>query len=338
MPLKIYRRPGSSVWHYRGTLTGHRLRGSTGSSDKENAARIASEVENKFYKRRLDGPEEALTFPKAAAIYLSAGKSQRFLAPLLKYWKDAKVKDMNSGAILQSAIDIYPKMRASSRNRAVIATTQAIINHCAELKLCPPLRIRRYKIEKRVKTPVTIEWLDKFVAASDRPEIAALAMFMFGTAARISEALAVEWEDIDLQKRTVLIRQTKIGEERLAHLPMKVVVALANLPRKKRPFPFATGVSAVYGWDQTIAKAGIKPLTFHSCRHGFATRLLHLGIDPVTIAKLGGWKSAAHVFQTYGHAQNDATLTDLIFGTRSDTAEAPSQQDQLLIGQSKTPS
>lgn len=337
MPLKIYRRKGSAVWHYRGTLAGNRLRGSTGSSDKETAARIASEVENKFYKRRLDGPEDALTFPKAAALYIGAGKESRFIARLVKYWKDTKVKDMTSGAILQSAVDLLPKAKNSTRNRSIVVPTQAIINHCAELKLCPHLKIKRLKVETKLKNPVTTEWLNKFCAASTRPEIAALATFMFATGARISEALAVEWKDVDLQKRLALIKQTKLGNERRAHIPMRLLVMLANLPRDRKPFPFATDVSAAYGWGQTIERAGIEALTFHSCRHGFATRLLHLGIDPVTIAKLGGWKTAAHVFQTYGHARNDVTLTERIFDTQIDTASAPSEQDQALSAQSNLP-
>jgi integrase len=328
MPLKIYRRPGSTVWSYRGTLAGNRLRGTTGTSDKETAARIASEVENKFYKRRLDGDQEALTFPKAAAIYLSSGKPQTFITKLVKYWKDAKVKDMTSGAILQSAIDLYPKARNSSRNRMAIVPVQAIINHCAELNLCPHLKMKRLKVETRIKNPVTLEWLAKFCAHAERKDQAALAMFMFGTGARISEALGVQWCDIDFKRKTVLIRQTKVGSERRAHLPIKLVVALANLPRKEKPFPYATDTSALYGWDKTIVAAGIERLTFHSCRHGFATKLLHDGVDVVTIAKLGGWKSAAHVFQTYGHARNDATITERIFDTVSDTAEVPAEQDQ----------
>jgi integrase len=315
MPLKIYKRPASAVWHYRGTIAGHRQRGTTGATDKEIAQRIASEIENKTYKRCLDGPEDALTFPKAAALYLGAGKSPRFIASLLKHWKDTKVKDMNSGAILQSAIDIYPNSRNSSRNRAVIVPIQAIINHCAELGLCKPLKIKRLKVETRLKTPVTLEWLDAFCAHATRPDQAALATFMFATGARISEALAVQWDDIDFKGKTVLIRQTKLGNERRAHLPIRLVVVLANLPRKAKPFPYATDVSAAYGWEATIAQAGIEPLTFHSCRHGFATALLHKGVDVVTIAKLGGWKSAAHVLATYGHTRNDATLTDLVFGT-----------------------
>jgi len=69
-------------------------------------------------------------------------------------------------------------------------------------------------------------------------------------------------------------------------------------------------------------------LTFHSCRHGFATGLLRAGVDVVTVAKLGGWKSPAHVFQTYGHANDDVTQTEKLFGTRDDTVVASNKQNQ----------
>jgi len=32
----------------------------------------------------------------------------------------------------------------------------------------------------------------------------------------------------------------------------------------------------------------------------------------VTIAKLGGWTSPAQVFSTYGHANDDPTVTDIL--------------------------
>jgi integrase len=68
-------------------------------------------------------------------------------------------------------------------------------------------------------------------------------------------------------------------------------------------------------WNRAIQTAKIERLSYHSCRHGFATALLRAGVDVVTIAKLGGWKSARHVFETYGHALDDRTATDLISGT-----------------------
>jgi integrase len=329
MPLKIYRRPGSAVWQYRGTLTGRRFRGSTGTSDKENAQRIASAVEDKFWKRGLDGKEKGLTWPKAVALYVGAGKSVRYLARLTSYWRDAVIADLNGGAIRQSAIDLYPNAKNSTRNRQVLVPTLAVINHCAELQLCPPLKMKRFKVDTKIKKPVTMEWINAFRANADRVDVGTLALFLFATGARISEALSVRWVDIDFGKRTVLIRQSKLGNERSAHLPAELFVALANLPRDKEPFAIAY-TTARDAWDRTTKVAGIAQLTFHSCRHGFATSLHDRGIGVKTIAKAGGWKSAQHLFNTYLHADEDATVTDRLFDTPADTAKTGDKQDQQV--------
>jgi len=329
MPLKIYRRPGSLVWQYRGTLAGRRFRGSTGASDKETATRIASEIENKFWKRGLDGKEKALTWPKAVAMYLAAGKPSRFLPALVKYWGDAPIANLNAGTIRQSAIDLYPTSKNSTRNRQVIVPALAVINHCAELQLCPPLRMKRFKVETKIKKPVTLEWINAFRAAADRADVGVLALFLFATGGRISEALNVQWDDIDFRRRDVLIKQTKLGNERRAHLPSDLLVALANLPRDRKPFDIAY-TTARDAWDRTTKAAGIEPLTFHSCRHGFATELDKKNVPVKTIAKLGGWKSAQHLFQTYLHADEDPTLTDRLFDTEADTAKKEGKQDQQV--------
>lgn len=327
MPLKIYRRPGSLVWQYRGTLAGRRQRGSTGTTDKETAQRIASEIENKFWKRGLDGKEKGLTWPKAAALYIGAGKSSRFLSLLTKYWGDARIADINAGSIRQSAVDLYPDAKNSTRNRQVIVPTLAVINHCAELQLCPPLRMKRFKVETKIKKPVTLEWINAFRRHADRRDIDVLALFLFATGARISEALDVRWGDIDLRGRKVLIRQSKLGSERWAHLPADLFIALANLPRDRDPFdiPISTARDA---WARAVRAAGIDPLTFHSCRHGFATGLHDRGVGVKTIAKAGGWKSAQHLFNTYLHASDDATITDKLFDTDADTAKTEDKPDQ----------
>ena len=327
MPLKIYRRPGSTVWQYRGTLAGRRFRGSTGATNKEAAQRIASAIEDKFWKRGLDGKEKALTWPKAAALYMGAGKSSRFIAPLVKYWGDAEVAKINAGSIRQSAIDLYPNAKNSTRNRQVIVPTLAVINHCAELQLCQPLRMKRLKVDTKIKKPVTLEWINAFRAHADRNDVGILALFLYGTGARISEALDVRWDDIDFRKRTVLIRQTKLGGERVAHLPPELFVALANLPRDKEPFAIAY-TTARDAWDRATRAAGIDPLTFHSCRHGFATALHDKGVGVKTIAKAGGWKSAQHLFNTYLHADEDATVTDKLFDTGVSISEVSDKQKQ----------
>lgn len=315
MPLKLYRR--GAVWHYRGTISGiGRLRGSTGATVKEVAAQIVAGIETKAWKHRLDGPPAVLTFAQASINYRAAGKPTRFLESIEDYWKDSLVKDMTPGAIRQSALILYPNASGATRNRQVIVPTQAIINHAAESELCPRIRVKRFKIETKSKIPATLEWVQAFMAHST-PHLGALALFTFLTGARISEALAVEWDDIDFKTKSVLIRQTKLGNERRAHLPQALIVALANIKRRtnRSPFFYEHRSNVIKIWRCAAMRAGIAPLSFHSCRHGFATALLQAGIDPVTVAKLGGWKNARHVFETYGHANDDPTLTDRISGT-----------------------
>jgi integrase len=318
MPLKIYQRGG--VWHYRGTISGRRLRGSTGTQSKDIAEQIKADIEAKAFKGNLYGPASVLTFARAAILYRNAGRSTRFLDKIERHWKETLVKDITAGAIRTAALELYPKAGAATRNRQVIVPTQAVINHAAESDLCPAIRVKRFKVDAKVKTPATREWVESF-AAHANPQLAALAYFMFATGARVSEALAVQWDDVDLKARTVLIRQTKIKVDRKAHLPQAVIVAMANVPKLKDRgvFLYATPTAAQNGWYAAIGRAKIARLSFHCCRHGFATSLLRAGVDPVTIAKLGGWQSAALVLSTYGRANDDPTITDRLFSAETDT-------------------
>jgi integrase len=315
MPLKIYKR--GEIYHYRGKVAGRRLRGTTGTANREIAEQIANRAEARAYKSDLHGPETVLRFTDAVATYRKAGKSDRFLLKLVDHFKETLVSKITAGAIRQAAIDLYPNASAATRNRQVIVPTQAIINHCAELEMCPIIRVRRFKVEKVEKIPVTWEWVQKFKANS-KPHLGALAMFMFLTGARISEAIAVQWEDVDFKSQTVLIRQTKIGEERRAHLPPELVVALANLKRVKGRgvFWYQSRRHCWMVWMTACKRASIPALSFHACRHGFATAMLRAGHDPVTVAKRGGWKTARHVFETYGHANEDLTITESLTGTQ----------------------
>jgi integrase len=317
MPLRVYRRKGSLIYSYAGTVAGRRLRGSTGTTDKIRAKRIASKKEGVEWDRHLDGPEAVLTFPQAVVLYLKAGRPEKYLDKIEDYWKDTKVKDMTRGAIKQSAIDIYPGCSGATWNRQVITPTQAVINHCASLELCSSIKIERFGFEAEIKHPVTLEWLDTFCAHA-RPITAALATLMFATGCRISDARRLDWHEIDFQRRAIGFRKTKAKKQRFAHMPPRLLVALANLPRDQKPFGNPE-MTLRRWWDadiETTAKAvpGFDRLTFHSCRHGATTKLLHEKIDVVTIGKLVGM-SAQQVIRTYGHAHDDPTLTNKLFGT-----------------------
>lgn len=331
MPLKLYRRKG--VWHYRGTVgpvgKRRRLRGSCKTTDQDIAARQITEMETRYWKGHFDGPEAILTFAHAARLYRAAGKSTTFLDKIEGYLKRTLVKDITEGSVQLMAQELYPNCNGASLNRLVLVPTQAVINHAAKSKLCQPLKLERFKSETKVKDPATLDWVDKFMEHA-APHLGAMTLFMYLTGARPGETVGLRWGDVDLKAQTALIRESKVSKERKAHLPTRLMVTLANLPRVpgRGVFGYNHAPDARSAWDAAIERAGIKHLTFHSCRHGFATGLLRRGVDVVTVAWLGGWRSAAQVFKTYGHANKNPRLTDLLAGaelthTLTGSAENP---------------
>ena len=316
------------IWYYRGTIAGRRIRESTGTSDRKTAERIKSEAETAPWRGHLDGPGAHVIFAQAATAYIDAEKPTRFLLKILDHWKDTPIRQITAGAIKQSAITLYPNAMGATRNRQAIVPTQAILNFAAALNWCSPIKVERFKVETKVKEPATREWVQSFVdqALMDGlPHLAALCLFLFGTGARIGEAVAITWGAVDLNAKTVLINQGKTLSERKSHIPGPVLAALTNIPTNRAPdeqvFGYLVGQNVGQTWDAVIKRVGIVRLTPHSCRHGFATTMLRAGFDVKTVAKLGGWKDAATVLKYYAHAMDDPTLTDALFGTNLTQAD-----------------
>lgn len=328
MPLTLFRRGKSRTFYYRGTVgpTGNRknLYGSCHTTNKDLAARQAAEVEARYWKGNFDGAGAILTFAQAAGFSRAGGRSDRFLTKIEKHLGNTLVKDITPGAVTSMAIKLYPNCSGASLNRLVIGPVTAVINYAAESGLCSPIRIKRFKVETKIKEPATLEWVQAF-AAHAAPHLGAYAMFMYFTGARPSEALGIEWADVDLtDDRSVLIRESKVGKERRADLPPELIVAMANVPKVAgRPvFVYRLYNDLGLAWDAAIKRAGIKRLTPHCCRHGFATGLLRRGVDVVTVARLGGWATPSEVFKTYGHAAKERRITDIL----SESERAPAVQ------------
>lgn len=320
MGLELYKR--GAIWHYRGTVVGKRLRGTTETSDANRAKRIASEIETAAWNAKLDGREAHFTFAHACTIYLNAGRSPRMVRMVADYWKDTLVRDIRTPSIHAGAWKRFPNTGGASRNGRFITPTQCIINYSAKQGLCAPLRVERFKVARPNRPHVTLDWVQQFSAAAHQPQLKALAWLMFLTAARISEALAIEWTDVDGDVVRIRVSKAANGAPvyRKAHMPPLLVEALGAIVRYPAdPFVFGYEYTqqAAHHWRRACKTAGIPYMSFHCCRHGFATGLLHSGLDPITVAKLGGWASPQHIWSTYGHAMQDTTLTGRLLLTQN---------------------
>lgn len=166
-----------------------------------------------------------------------------------------------------------------------------------------------------------------------------LFIFAFNTGMRMGEMLALTWEDIDFKNKTVTVnknlsivkdhnenseRKTKtviipstknktIREIPLTRKALAAVQFQKDNNVKESPFVFysTTGTPIqkrnIYrAFHNIIKTADIKsPVTFHSMRHSFATRLLEKGADIKTISNLLGHKSIQITLDIYSHVQSN---------------------------------
>lgn len=300
MPLKLTRRPGSRNWYVRGTVAGQTIFESTGTPRAEDAEIYRAKREGEVSRRRIYGAEATATFLEAAVLYMDAGGEKYYLAPIIDEIGNTPLKDISQETVERLARKLYPNSSPATVNRQLFTPVTAVVNYGARSGLCQPIQLRRPKVKSKWRPAAEPEQLQAFLQHA--PErIGLLALFMALTGRRISEAVNLEWKDMDLQRGEAWIRRTKNEEPFLAYLPPELVAALANMKKRhpRKVFGYGSRYSVYRAWKETCRKAGIPYMTPHEMgRHTFATWMRrYAGLDLPALMEAGGWKSAAMVMR-----------------------------------------
>ena len=137
-----------------------------------------------------------------------------------------------------------------------------------------------------------------------------LLMFLYSSGVRISECLALQWKDIDLDNNIIRVNQGKGKKDRitlLAETTKKELFQFALDKQNNSSYIFTgrngklTIKSAQLIVDQAAKKAKVPlDVTPHMLRHSFAIHLLDQGIDIRYIQDLLG-HSSLRTTQIYTH-------------------------------------
>ena len=146
------------------------------------------------------------------------------------------------------------------------------------------------------------------------PMLGWLARIALYTGMRAGEIKSLTRSQVDLQKRTVHLTETKNGSARTVPLTRQAVdVFHAALSHPVRPFdtdliffgePGRDGIRRSYefrpAWARTLKKTDIKGLRFHDLRHEAVSRLVEAGLGDQEVAAISGHKSM-QMLKRYTH-------------------------------------
>lgn len=344
MPLTLKRRHGSPNWYLRGSVRGILVDESTGTGDRKAAEEIRAVREAELLKRSVHGDSATRTFAEAALSYMEAGGERAHLSPILKALGTKPLASIGQAEIDALAKKLKPGAAPSTVNRHVYTPVSAVLHHAARKRWCDKPVLARPKEPKGRIRWVTHQEANQLIEAA-APHLKPLVIFLFSTGARLSEALYLDWRNVDLSRAHVEFIDTKNGEARGVPLHPRALAALANLPhregavfRRALPRTSARGVTRPLGeayevreggggqiktaWAGMLRRAGVTDFTPHDCRHTWATWHYRANRDLTALMELGGWKSAAMVMR-YAHV-NTSHLAGSIGAVWEDSAEPKS--------------
>jgi integrase len=128
--------------------------------------------------------------------------------------------------------------------------------------------------------------------------------FALETAVRRSELLSMSWVNTDLDRRIVMLPDTKNGTKREVPLTTAALDIIQKLPKRCDRVFETTDYSIRHGWDRLVKRAGIKDLRFHDLRHEAVSRLFEAGLSIPEVALISGHKDY-RMLARYTHLKAD---------------------------------
>ena len=236
------------------------------------------------------------------------------------------VDEIKRRDIKKMIVGLKDKGLSPSRIRCIIYVLSTIFNHAiedeyVEVNFSTGWGKQIGSGTVRDISPLTIAEAYEFVEASKRLVIELHVMFMVAlrSGLRLGEVLALSWDDINLEKRTVSVNKTwddrnkrfgttKGKEKRVVRLTPETVAALEELgkmngrlgllfPDRSNPDQ-PRNPQMIRRWLKRIAP---KKMTFHDLRHSYATLRLAKGDNLVDVSKQLGHSKIETTLRFYTH-------------------------------------
>jgi integrase len=189
------------------------------------------------------------------------------------------------------------------------------LNICASVS---PPRITRTEIE-----PLDARQMKALLKAAEGTDLYALWVLLATTGLRIGEALALQWDDLDFEARTLRVNRTvfrgqvsqpKTSSSRRTIKLSRLAVGALRHHQRKGAFVFSTSSGRSINasnvrnrsWKTLLQKADLPQSTrLHDLRHSTATLMLTRGVPVKVVSEMLGHADVSITLSIYAHVLPD---------------------------------
>ncbi|MGD9276083.1 MAG: tyrosine-type recombinase/integrase [Candidatus Pacearchaeota archaeon] len=203
-------------------------------------------------------------------------------------------------------LDSINKNQSTSYIKQKYAALKILFNTLGKSK---EFLLPHYKKESKIPEVLNKEQTIKIIQSIENPKHKIMIKLMYASGIRVSELLNLKPNNIDIERKIIVVRQGKGAKDRIMLFPNNLEKELLTYLLKESPknYLFESNRRKKYSpktIEKIIEKASIKAIQKkirpHVLRHSFATHLLEQGIDLRKIQKLLGHKNL-RTTQIYTH-------------------------------------
>jgi integrase len=170
------------------------------------------------------------------------------------------------------------------------------------------LDARDDKRERRLR-PGELERLLQAANSSRNRYLGPIIRLAVETGMRRGEILAIRRSDIDVDRRCLLIPQTKNGHSRTIPLTTSTTALLEPFRSEDRLFPLTANAFRL-AWERLRRRAGLVDLHFHDLRHEAISLFFEQGLTAPEVALISGHRDMRMLFR-YTHPVREQILAKL---------------------------
>lgn len=337
MAVKLVSSARHKNFYIRGTVGKQTVFESTRTSVRKEAEQYLAKRHAELWHEHIYGKRAVITFRQAVTAYLEVEKrslsTQRYLERLVAYFADTQMSKITQVSVDKAYKHILADPEhaaATTKIRSVITPLRSVMEFAA---------IRGWCDRPAFKNPKTTSARTHFLRPDEASRLVMsaashlrpLLIFLIGTGCRMSEAMELDWQHVDLKGNRCVVWQ-KQGNERHVDLPPVVIRTLTCLPWREgrvfRPGGQKKASNAAYhdsgrqyggqiksGWSYACKRAGlpgtvrrwtpkgakrekewfVPEITPHGLRHTWASWHYCIHKDIMRLQYDGGWSTVAMV-------------------------------------------
>jgi integrase len=311
---RLFRKPGSRVWHMQYSVQGQRVRCSTGKTDYAQARQVLRERVAEVVRGDAIPHERQLTVAEMldalwADYEVNGRKWLRTVKYPMRHVADHFGEKTKAVTVTTDRIQDYVRLR--QQDGAAPATVNhelAILNRAFVLAVrarrlraapfIPKLPADPSRVRQGFFSREEVEALCRLLPA----DVADAVSFLFFSAWRVGELRTLEWRDFDRHDRVIRLRGEHSKTKHGRVLPVageigKVMERRVAARRLDCPFMFHRDGKPLGDfrklWTKACKQLGLEGRIVHDLRRSGVKHLIAAGIDPHTVMAFSGHRTAS---------------------------------------------